>query len=220
MFGGAIHKAIEHHFNALFEGSDPPSLDTLVDVYNEAWTSETGVSVRYGKGESEKSLRDLRAEPGGKTIEIGLRPLFPRSTGLQSHMNGEFWQQFFEPRFGRPGLLTNQAVVLPLLQDLLGDAVIRRLRGPLPPLTGDVVNNVPIPAVSWSSQVCHDHSPGTVPSSEAPQCDHGVHADHQIVAESWQFGTIWRTKKGPALTQAPVGKRLAGAGLEPATSGL
>ncbi len=59
VFGGVIHKAIEHHFNALFEGSDPPSLDALVGVFKEAWRSETGVPVRYGKGESEKSLRDL-----------------------------------------------------------------------------------------------------------------------------------------------------------------
>lgn len=59
IFGGAIHSAIEHHCRRVFEGTEPPSIDELVAVYDRAWKDETTVPVRFGKNESAESLRDL-----------------------------------------------------------------------------------------------------------------------------------------------------------------
>jgi putative RecB family exonuclease len=60
-FGGAVHSAIEHHFRLVFEGQSRPSLDDLVGVYDDAWRSESAMTIRLGKSESVKGLRDLAA---------------------------------------------------------------------------------------------------------------------------------------------------------------
>jgi ATP-dependent helicase/DNAse subunit B len=37
IFGGAIHSALEFHFTELLHGNEPPSLDQLLDAFQEAW---------------------------------------------------------------------------------------------------------------------------------------------------------------------------------------
>ncbi|MCH7814480.1 MAG: PD-(D/E)XK nuclease family protein [Planctomycetes bacterium] len=59
VFGGAIHKAIEHHYRKMFEGGAPPSVDDLVATYERAWRAEATRPVRFGKNESETTLRGL-----------------------------------------------------------------------------------------------------------------------------------------------------------------
>ncbi len=61
VFGGAIHAAIESHMQSALEGAEPPSLDELVDVYERAVKSESDAPIRFGKGETADSLRDLAA---------------------------------------------------------------------------------------------------------------------------------------------------------------
>ena len=39
IFGGAIHRAIELHYNRLMEGTAPPPIDELLAVYEKAWWS-------------------------------------------------------------------------------------------------------------------------------------------------------------------------------------
>jgi len=59
IFGGAIHVAIETHFRRLFEGQPAPLLDELVNAFERAWRTDATRPVRYGKGETQETLRDL-----------------------------------------------------------------------------------------------------------------------------------------------------------------
>ncbi len=59
VFGGAIHAAIESHMQSVLEGAEPPQIDELVDVYERAVKSESDAPIRFGKGETADSLRDL-----------------------------------------------------------------------------------------------------------------------------------------------------------------
>lgn len=61
IFGGAIHSALEFHFNELLIGNDPPSQDQLLDVFQDAWRSREAdyEDIRFGKGEDHNSLSSL-----------------------------------------------------------------------------------------------------------------------------------------------------------------
>lgn len=82
VFGGAVHRAIEHHYQQLLVGEPAPSLDLMLDVFQEAWRQHDGVEVRFNKGEDINSIsrladRMLRAfqqsaiaHPDGKILGI------------------------------------------------------------------------------------------------------------------------------------------------------
>ena len=61
IFGGAIHSALEFHFTELLRGNEPPSLDQLLDVFQEAWRGRATdyEDIRFGKGEDHNSLSAL-----------------------------------------------------------------------------------------------------------------------------------------------------------------
>jgi putative RecB family exonuclease len=61
IFGGAIHSALEFHFTERLCGNEPPSLDQLLDVFQEAWRGRTveHQDIRFGKGEDHNSLSAL-----------------------------------------------------------------------------------------------------------------------------------------------------------------
>lgn len=59
VFGGAIHSAVEFHFNEVMAGNDPPDLDTLLYAYQESWQGRDEGDIRFGKGEDVNSLGDL-----------------------------------------------------------------------------------------------------------------------------------------------------------------
>jgi len=61
IFGGAIHKAIQRHYDARIIGRDL-DLEHLQASFDEAWQEEEKRSVarvRYGKDESKESLKEL-----------------------------------------------------------------------------------------------------------------------------------------------------------------
>ncbi len=58
VFGGAIHSALEHHWQAVFAGTAPPSLDELLHAYDTSWQQEATLPVRFGKDESPETLRN------------------------------------------------------------------------------------------------------------------------------------------------------------------
>lgn len=59
VFGSAIHRSIEHHFNELMAGNEPPSLDALIGEYDRHW-QETDLSlVKFGKDDDRESLGPL-----------------------------------------------------------------------------------------------------------------------------------------------------------------
>jgi len=59
VFGGAIHAVAEFHFNQMMAGSTPPDLDTLLDVYRNAWNTKDQATIRFGKGDDVGSLGRL-----------------------------------------------------------------------------------------------------------------------------------------------------------------
>jgi RecB family exonuclease len=59
LFGGAIHAAIEAHFQAILAGDPLLSSPELVALYNEAWKADAAGPVLFGKGETETTQRDL-----------------------------------------------------------------------------------------------------------------------------------------------------------------
>ena len=59
VFGSAILTAAEYHSNELMVGGLTPSLDTLLDVFQESWSERQSVRIRFGKGEDVNSLKHL-----------------------------------------------------------------------------------------------------------------------------------------------------------------
>jgi len=59
IFGGAMHSAVELHFNEIMAGNAPPDLDTLLGAYQEAWRDRDLGVVHFGKGEDTTTLSQL-----------------------------------------------------------------------------------------------------------------------------------------------------------------
>lgn len=59
VFGGAIHSAIELHFNELMAGNPAPDLDTLLYSFQDAWRNRENGSIRFNKGDDENTLGEL-----------------------------------------------------------------------------------------------------------------------------------------------------------------
>jgi CRISPR/Cas system-associated exonuclease Cas4 (RecB family) len=59
VFGSAIHRAVEHHFNELMAGNEPPCLDALLAEYDKAWQERNPAEVHFGKDDDLESLAQL-----------------------------------------------------------------------------------------------------------------------------------------------------------------
>ena len=59
VFGGAVHRAFEHHFNELLAGAEPPSLEALLGEYEAAWQGYGPDAIRFGKDEQRDGLTSL-----------------------------------------------------------------------------------------------------------------------------------------------------------------
>jgi CRISPR/Cas system-associated exonuclease Cas4 (RecB family) len=59
VFGSAIHRAVEHHFNELMAGNEPPNLDALLAEYDRAWQERDPAEVNFGKDDDLESLAQL-----------------------------------------------------------------------------------------------------------------------------------------------------------------
>lgn len=59
VFGCAIHRGIEHFFNELMSGGEPPSTETLLGEYDRRWLEVEHTDVRFGKSEDRESLNAL-----------------------------------------------------------------------------------------------------------------------------------------------------------------
>src|SRR5829696_3668457 len=56
IFGSAIHRAVEHHFQQLLCGAPPPSLEDLLNVYQARWNDPDSEEVCFAPTESRQSL--------------------------------------------------------------------------------------------------------------------------------------------------------------------
>ena len=59
VFGGAIHRAVEHHFRELLAGNSAPDLDSLLAEYNDAWQDTRLDCVSFNKGDDFNTLGRL-----------------------------------------------------------------------------------------------------------------------------------------------------------------
>ena len=51
VFGSAVHRAAEHHFNELMAGNDAPSAEALLREYDAAWIEYDPTTIRFRKKE-------------------------------------------------------------------------------------------------------------------------------------------------------------------------
>ena len=59
-FGGAIHAALEYHFNRLMAGLPAPDLDALAEAFWVAWRDRSeAASIRFSSGEDLRSVATL-----------------------------------------------------------------------------------------------------------------------------------------------------------------
>lgn len=56
VFGSALHRAVQHHFEQLQAGLAPPSLNGLRDAFWEAWYAHGKVPIRFGKCEDLQTI--------------------------------------------------------------------------------------------------------------------------------------------------------------------
>ena len=59
VFGSAIHTAVEFYFTQQLAGEVEPSLDELLDVYQQTWRDRAEQEVRFNKSETADSLHGL-----------------------------------------------------------------------------------------------------------------------------------------------------------------
>lgn len=59
VFGGSIHRAAEAHLRERLMGNPGPTLDSLMDAYNEGWQEHDVQRVQFGKGDDSSTLDDL-----------------------------------------------------------------------------------------------------------------------------------------------------------------
>ncbi len=59
VFGGAIHRAVELHFNEILYGNPPPEIDMLLDEYQQAWNERDQTGIQFGKTEDVNTLGQL-----------------------------------------------------------------------------------------------------------------------------------------------------------------
>lgn len=56
VFGSAIHRSVEFHFNELMAGNEPPTLEGLVGEYDRHWEETDESVVKFGKEDNRESL--------------------------------------------------------------------------------------------------------------------------------------------------------------------
>ncbi len=89
VFGRAIHAAIEFHFQSLLAEDEPPSLERLLEHYQQAWREQPLDSVIFGKSESPQSCRTL-AERMLIAFQVSEAATPPgRIIGVEEELRGE-----------------------------------------------------------------------------------------------------------------------------------
>jgi len=82
VFGRSLHASLEFHYQQLLIGQKPPSLDMLLDAFQDTWRSHDTTRIRFGKGEdintigrlADRMLRAFRvstlAHPKGTIVAV------------------------------------------------------------------------------------------------------------------------------------------------------
>lgn len=88
IFGSAIHRAVEHHFNELLIGNELPTLDALVGEYDRHWRDVDPKTVQFGKEENVESLNGLATRMLGTFQTSSLAVPEGRILGIEEELRG------------------------------------------------------------------------------------------------------------------------------------
>lgn len=59
VYGGAIHRSLQFHFEQLLAGSSAPSLGTLLEAFWDEWHQHDHQMIQFGKGDDLNSIAKL-----------------------------------------------------------------------------------------------------------------------------------------------------------------
>ena len=88
VFGSAVHRAVEHHFNELMAGNEPPTLDALVGEYDRHWSEADPQAVQFGKDDDRESLGRLATRMFGAFQTSSLATPVGRIIGVEEELRG------------------------------------------------------------------------------------------------------------------------------------
>lgn len=88
VFGCAIHRAAEYHFNELLAGNEPPPLDALVGEYDRHWQVGDPKAVQFGKDDDIKSLGGLATKMLGAFQTSSIADPAGRIIGVEEELRG------------------------------------------------------------------------------------------------------------------------------------
>lgn len=88
VFGSAVHRAVEHHFNELMAGNEPPTLDALVGEYDRHWSEADPQTVQFGKDDNLESLGRLATRMFGAFQTSLLATPTGRIIGVEEELRG------------------------------------------------------------------------------------------------------------------------------------
>ncbi|MDB4770764.1 PD-(D/E)XK nuclease family protein [bacterium] len=89
VFGSAIHAAVEFYFNQQLAGEVEPSLDELLDVYQQSWRDRSEQEVRFNKSETADSLHGLADRMLKAFLASDLTKQDGRIIGVEEELRGE-----------------------------------------------------------------------------------------------------------------------------------
>ncbi len=88
VFGSAVHRAVELHFNELMAGNEPPGLDALVGEYDRHWSEVDPQAMQFGKGDDVDSLSRLATKMFGAFQTSPLAVPAGRIIGVEEELRG------------------------------------------------------------------------------------------------------------------------------------
>lgn len=88
VFGSAIHRAAEFHFNELLAGNEPPPLEALIGEYDRHWREADLQAVQLGKDDDIESLGGLATKMLGAFQTSSLADPAGRIIGVEEEFRG------------------------------------------------------------------------------------------------------------------------------------
>jgi len=88
IFGSAIHAALEFYFTAQMGGESLPTLDTLLEVYQQSWRDRSEDNIEFGKSETADSLHGMADRMLQKFLDSDLTQPEGRIIGIEEQFRG------------------------------------------------------------------------------------------------------------------------------------
>lgn len=88
VFGSAVHRAVELHFNELMAGNEPPGLEALVGEYDRHWNESDPQAIQFSKDDDVESLGRLATKMFGAFQTSPLATPAGRIIGVEEELRG------------------------------------------------------------------------------------------------------------------------------------